>query len=326
MIAQAEASGSGGKSEMELLRVTKANAITALKQRDQELGAEIVALNKEFGQIKLADGQDRLHLAINQEETFVNNLTQQLRRKQVDLVAGPRVSKVQDAELQKKDMKKQILATIVSPVVVLMGVCMGLAWMDVRQRRVRSAGEVSRGLGIRVVGAVPSRAAPGTPADRAERRAGPGRTSGAGVDRRHPHAAAARRRRRGDARRHGHQRRQRAKARRRWPAIWRAAWPGPAARRCSSTATCAAHGASAVRAADAAGLQRGAARRGRGGRRRAGHDAGRPVGHARPGSGTARCCRRWPATAWKASSRSCARSSTSSSSTRTRCCRRPIRC
>ena len=40
--------------------------------------------------------------------------------------------------------------------VVLLGVCMSLAWLDVRQRRIRSAGEVSRGLGIRVVGAVPT--------------------------------------------------------------------------------------------------------------------------------------------------------------------------
>jgi capsular exopolysaccharide synthesis family protein len=32
---------------------------------------------------------------------------------------------------------------------------MGVAWLDVRQRRVRSAGDVAAGLGIRVVGAVP---------------------------------------------------------------------------------------------------------------------------------------------------------------------------
>ncbi len=156
MAGQAESFGSGSREEMELVRVTKETAIQAMRQRDQELSTEIVALNKEFGQIRLADGQDRLRLQINQEELFVNELTREVRKKEVDLVAGSRVSKAQDAELQKKDMKKQILATAVSPVVVLLAVCMGLAWMDVRQRRIRSAGEVSRGLGIRVVGAVPS--------------------------------------------------------------------------------------------------------------------------------------------------------------------------
>jgi len=156
MAAQAETVGAGSREEMEFVRGTKQTAITAMKQRIEELGQELVSLNKEFGQIKLADGQDRLRQAISQEELFVNELTREVRKKQVDLVAGSRVSKAQDAELQKKDMKKQLLGTAVSPVVVLLAACMGVAWMDVRQRRIRSAGEVSRGLGIRVVGAVPS--------------------------------------------------------------------------------------------------------------------------------------------------------------------------
>jgi polysaccharide biosynthesis transport protein len=153
---QGEALGAGSREEMEFLRGVKITAIAAMKQRIEELGQEIVSLNKEFGQIKLADGQDILRQAIAQDEKFVNGLTDVVRRKQVDLVAGSRVSKAQDAELQKKDMKKQVLATAVAPVVAFLAACMGLAWMDVRQRRIRSAGEVSRGLGIRVVGAVPS--------------------------------------------------------------------------------------------------------------------------------------------------------------------------
>jgi capsular exopolysaccharide synthesis family protein len=107
--------------------------------------------------MKLADHtQDGLRDAINQEQKFVEELSLKLRREQVDLLAAPRVTKVQDAELQKKDMKKQLLATAVAPLMALLAVCMLLAWAEVRQRRVRSAGEVSRGLGIRVVGAVPS--------------------------------------------------------------------------------------------------------------------------------------------------------------------------
>jgi capsular exopolysaccharide synthesis family protein len=152
-----EASGTGGREELELARVQKANLITALKQRDQELEADIVALNKQLAETKLADhDSDSLRDAIKQEEQFVNELSLKLRKEQVELMAGSRVSKAQDAELQKKDMKKQLMVTAVAPLVVLLAVCMGLAWTEVRHRRIRSAGEVSRGLGIRVVGAVPN--------------------------------------------------------------------------------------------------------------------------------------------------------------------------
>ncbi len=61
----------------------------------------------------------------------------------------------QDAELMKKDIKKQLLGTLVAPIAIFGAVCVGLALLEHRQRKIRSAGEISRGLGIRVVGAVP---------------------------------------------------------------------------------------------------------------------------------------------------------------------------
>jgi capsular exopolysaccharide synthesis family protein len=76
----------------------------------------------------------------------------------VELKAPPRVSVWQNADLQKRDLKKQILATVAAPIGVILLVCFGVAWVDVRQRRVRSAGDVASGLGIRVVGAVPGAA------------------------------------------------------------------------------------------------------------------------------------------------------------------------
>lgn len=153
-----EAAGTGGHEDLEQVRLTKENAIKAMKQHFEELGADLVTLNKEMNTMKLADHaeQDRLREHIRREESFVNDLHLRLRKEELDLVAGPRVTKLQDAELQKKDIKKQILGTVAAPVIAILGVCLGLAWLDVRQRRIRSAGEVSRGLGIRVVGAVPT--------------------------------------------------------------------------------------------------------------------------------------------------------------------------
>jgi polysaccharide biosynthesis transport protein len=85
----------------------------------------------------------------------LNDIGLEKERLNVELNAPARVSIWQTPDLQKRDAKKQILAAAAAPVGVILLVCMGVAWLDVRQRRVRSAGEVSTGLGIRLFGAVP---------------------------------------------------------------------------------------------------------------------------------------------------------------------------
>ncbi|MGH7224808.1 MAG: polysaccharide biosynthesis tyrosine autokinase, partial [Gemmataceae bacterium] len=153
-----EPEGSGGKGELELLRVAKENAIKAMEEHHDFLGKSLIALNKELSRLNRVDHaeQDHLRNAIKQQQQFVAELSLTLQKEEVNLQYSQRVTLAQDAELQKKDMKKQILGVVLAPVVALLGVCMSLAWLDVRQRRIRSAGEVSRGLGIRVVGAVPT--------------------------------------------------------------------------------------------------------------------------------------------------------------------------
>jgi capsular exopolysaccharide synthesis family protein len=85
----------------------------------------------------------------------VEALDLKLHQEKVNLRAAERITVWQQADLQKKDMKKQVLATVAAPLAVLFAVCMSLAWVEYRHRRVGSAAEVARGLGIRVVGAVP---------------------------------------------------------------------------------------------------------------------------------------------------------------------------
>ena len=152
-----ESSGAGGRDELEFARVAKENAIAALVERDKQLDKDIGMANEQLTSLRRASRSDNsLQDQIEADKKFINDLSLKLQGEQVDLVMAQRVTKIQDAELQKKDMKKQIMATAVSPLTVLMAVCMLVAWLDVRQRRIRSAGEVARGLGIRVVGAVPS--------------------------------------------------------------------------------------------------------------------------------------------------------------------------
>jgi polysaccharide biosynthesis transport protein len=152
------ASGSGPKDELEMQRVTKANLIQAMTDHYEELGKNLIALNKELTKIKRVDHteQEQLRDAILQQKKFVDDLSLNLQKEEVNLQYSQRVTQAQEAELQKKDMKKQILGVALAPVAALLGVCMCVAWLDARQRRIRSAGEVSRGLGLRIVGAVPS--------------------------------------------------------------------------------------------------------------------------------------------------------------------------
>jgi capsular exopolysaccharide synthesis family protein len=67
----------------------------------------------------------------------------------------PRVSVFQEAALQKHDMKRQILSAILAAVAGLALACVGVGWLECRVRRIHSAEEVTTGLGLRLVGAVP---------------------------------------------------------------------------------------------------------------------------------------------------------------------------
>jgi capsular exopolysaccharide synthesis family protein len=92
---------------------------------------------------------------LQSQEQTVNDIGRQLEAGRVELRGPKRITIAQEAELQRKDIKKQVMVTAVAPLMVLGAVCMGLAYAECRQRRVLRASEVARGLGIPVVGAVP---------------------------------------------------------------------------------------------------------------------------------------------------------------------------
>jgi capsular exopolysaccharide synthesis family protein len=92
---------------------------------------------------------------IRNDTVMRDGIATQLNKLRMDLHSPPRIAVYQEAELQKKDIRKQVLATVAAPIVVWMAVCMGLAWLEYRQRKIHTAGEVATGLGIRVVGAIP---------------------------------------------------------------------------------------------------------------------------------------------------------------------------
>src|SRR5207247_832814 len=90
---------------------------------------------------------------IRQEEAALEKVGGEMEALRVELQAPARVTLYQDAAVQKKDMRRQIALTIVVPIAALLGVCFIVAWLESRARRITTADEVVRGLGMRVVGA-----------------------------------------------------------------------------------------------------------------------------------------------------------------------------
>jgi capsular exopolysaccharide synthesis family protein len=84
------------------------------------------------------------------------NITKRHNSEELELRAAPRISPFGEADLLRKDNKKQLMATAVAPLGIWAVVCAGLAFLEFQKRRVRNATQISRGLGIRVVGAIPN--------------------------------------------------------------------------------------------------------------------------------------------------------------------------
>jgi capsular exopolysaccharide synthesis family protein len=127
----------------------------ARKQED-ELAKEVTELNKQADEIGGTSTEfERQRAEVLRQEIFVNGMTDSLELLKIEKDTPARTSLYQEAELQKRDMKRQLAATILSPVAVLVLVCFGVGWWECRAKRIQTPDEVSTGLGIRVVGAVP---------------------------------------------------------------------------------------------------------------------------------------------------------------------------
>jgi capsular exopolysaccharide synthesis family protein len=131
--------------------------IASFKQQHAQLETVVKDLEekvKEYG--KIDPRLEQLLSEIKAQTNLVETVGSRRDRERLELDAGPRVLVPSEPDLQRKDMRKQIAVTVVAPVLALLAACAGIAWLECRQRRVRSANHVAQGLGIPVVGAVPN--------------------------------------------------------------------------------------------------------------------------------------------------------------------------
>jgi capsular exopolysaccharide synthesis family protein len=130
--------------------------INLLTEQEKNLQAQVQAMAKDMGEIgKTSTELDMLREDIKRDEKVCDTVGSELEALQVELRSPDRVSLYQEAAIQKKDMKKQLFGVIAAPILALLGVCLAVAWLENRTQKIYTADEVVRGLGMRVVGAVP---------------------------------------------------------------------------------------------------------------------------------------------------------------------------
>jgi capsular exopolysaccharide synthesis family protein len=154
--AKSGPTGDGGREALELSHTRLINQLHALKKARDRLETELRSFQEEKAALGKTNSEYETTLdQVKNAQLLTNELETNLERERIEQASAPRVTLLQDAELQRRDIKKQVLFTIAAPLAVLFGICMALAWAEFRQRRVLRASEVAAGLGIRVVGAVP---------------------------------------------------------------------------------------------------------------------------------------------------------------------------
>jgi capsular exopolysaccharide synthesis family protein len=120
--------------------------LIAEKRRLEE---ELTKFGNPSAEIEILRGE------IAQDKATVDNLAFELNTARAEASVPARITAYQDAAIQKKDIKRQMIVTIMAPLAALTGVCLCIGWWEFRARRIHSADEVVKGLGMRVVGAVP---------------------------------------------------------------------------------------------------------------------------------------------------------------------------
>lgn len=126
-------------------------------KEEKRLRDEVEQLAKEAEKIggEVPVALEMLKTDINRDSELLHEVARSRDILRLEQGRPPRVSVFQEAALQKHDMKRQVLSAILAAVAGLALACVGVGWLECRVRRIHSADEVTTGLGLRLVGAVP---------------------------------------------------------------------------------------------------------------------------------------------------------------------------
>ena len=141
------------QSELEML----ADQRRSLRESVAALEQKVIGMDKEAERVIRYEGDiEQLKGEIKNAQLHVDNLSARLDAARMELDLGPRVGIHQEAAVQYKDNKRQILAAAAAAMAGLIGVAFCVAWWEFRARRIQTSAEVATNLGMRVVGSVPT--------------------------------------------------------------------------------------------------------------------------------------------------------------------------
>jgi capsular exopolysaccharide synthesis family protein len=153
---QAKANFEKSKAEYDASGPILEKPVARLTKEEEQLRKEIETLGKEADKFGRSSSEfEMLKAEVAREAQFVDDLGKNRDLLRVEQRRPPRVTIFQEAALQKHDLKRQVLAAICAAVAGLFLAGFGVAWLECRARRIHTADEVTTGLGLRVVGAVP---------------------------------------------------------------------------------------------------------------------------------------------------------------------------
>jgi capsular exopolysaccharide synthesis family protein len=131
--------------------------VALLMEQEKKIRGEVEALEKEADKVGTSSTElEMLRAEVQRDDKVATRVGDELDVLKIELRSPPRVTLNQESAIQKKDIKRFVLALILGPLVALVGVCLAVAWIEFRGRKIQGSDEVMRGLGMRVVGAVPA--------------------------------------------------------------------------------------------------------------------------------------------------------------------------
>lgn len=143
------------KGDFQLFLAQFQNEVALLQEQEKPLRDQVEGLAKKAE--KLGSSTTELEMLrddIQREGKTVDRVGEELDQLKVELRRPSRVSLYQEAGLQRKDIKKMVMALVGAPIAVFALVCLLVAFFEFRVRRIQTSDEVTK-LGMRVVGGVP---------------------------------------------------------------------------------------------------------------------------------------------------------------------------
>jgi capsular exopolysaccharide synthesis family protein len=142
-----------GQTRMDNLQLEQ--KIAVLKKLEALLKEKLNRLGDAAHPGKAAVDLDWLQAEITQTEGTVKKIEEKAETLRIELGAPSRVELMQEAVVAPRDDRKQMQLAGMAGIGMFAAAVFGISWVEFRARRVGSLDEVSQGLGLKVLGAVP---------------------------------------------------------------------------------------------------------------------------------------------------------------------------